>query len=215
LKTRSAPSREAVSTAIAALEARAHFDAPMRQVHIRTASHDSKLYVDLCDAAWRAVEIDAEGWRIVAMPPVRFIRAPGMLALPAPVRGGHIERLCQFVNIKTLHDFILLVAYMLAALRDRGPYPILVLRGEERAQAPLRKIGIEITFLTSSHKRSSIEIINHRQRPRRGGTPHTPHTPLAYIFEILSFAACAACAALFAQHWAGLPSKGPRTKRPL
>jgi hypothetical protein len=32
----------------------------------------------------------------------------------------------------------------------------------QRAQAPLRKIGIEITFLTSSHKRSSIEIINHR-----------------------------------------------------
>jgi hypothetical protein len=131
LQTNSAPSREALSTAIAALEARAHFNSPMDQVHVRTASHDGKLYVDLCDAAWRAVEIDTKGWRIVAMPPVRFIRAPGMLPLPAPVRGGEIVDLCDFVNIKTARDFILLVAYMVAALRDRGPYPILVLRGEE------------------------------------------------------------------------------------
>jgi hypothetical protein len=31
----------------------------------------------------------------------------------------------------------------------------------QRAQAPLRKIGIEITFVSSSHKRASIEIVNH------------------------------------------------------
>jgi len=30
----------------------------------------------------------------------------------------------------------------------------------QRVQAPLRKIGIEITFMSSSHKRTSIEIIN-------------------------------------------------------
>jgi hypothetical protein len=131
LQTKSAPNREALSTAIATLEARAHFDAPMRQVYVRTASHDGKIYLDLCDETWRAVEIDAKGWRIVPTPPVRFIRAPGMLPLPAPVRGGQVEDLCDFVNIKTRRDFILLLAYILAALRDRGPYPILVLRGEE------------------------------------------------------------------------------------
>jgi hypothetical protein len=131
LQTKSAPNREALNTAIAALEARAHFDAPMRQVHVRTASHEGKIYLDLCDATWRAVEIDAEDWRIVAMPPVRFIRAPGMLPLPAPVSGGQVDDLWDFLNIKTKRDFILLLAYVLAALRDRGPYPILVLRGEE------------------------------------------------------------------------------------
>jgi hypothetical protein len=130
-QTKSAPSSEALSTAIAALEARAHFDAPMRQVYVRTASHAGKIYLDLCDPTWRAVEIDAEGWRIVHTPPVRLIRAPGMLPLPAPVSGGHAEDLWDFLNIKSKRDFILLLAYMLAALRDRGPYPILVLRGEE------------------------------------------------------------------------------------
>jgi hypothetical protein len=131
LQTKSAPNREALSTAILALEARAHFDAPMRQVYVRTASHGGKIYLDLCDPTWRAVEIDAEGWRIVCTPPVRFIRAPGMLPLPAPVSGGQAEDLWDFLNIKTKRDFILLLAYVLAALRERGPYPILVLRGEE------------------------------------------------------------------------------------
>jgi hypothetical protein len=131
LQTHSAPNREALSTAILALEARAHFDAPMRQVYVRTASHDGKIYLDLCDPTWRAVEVEAGDWRIMRTPPVRFIRAPGMLPLPAPVRGGQVDDLWDFLNIKTKRDFILLLAYVLATLRDRGPYPILVLRGEE------------------------------------------------------------------------------------
>ena len=60
----------------------AHFDAPQRDVHIRVAGHDGKLYLDLADDAWRAVEIDEAGWRIVDEPPVRFRRAAGMQPLP-------------------------------------------------------------------------------------------------------------------------------------
>jgi hypothetical protein len=36
----------------------------------------------------------------------------------------------------------------------------------QRAQAPLRKIGIEINFASSSRKRTSIEIINHNATRR-------------------------------------------------
>ena len=38
----------------------------------RSLALDGKLYIDLCDKAWRAIEIDADGWRVVDAPPVRF-----------------------------------------------------------------------------------------------------------------------------------------------
>ena len=131
IKTNGAPNREAITSAIAVLEARARFDAPTSQVHVRMAGHKGKIYLDLCDADWRAVEIDAKGWRVVDVPPVRFTRARGMLPLPTPVKGGTVHDLQQFININKAGDFILVVAYIVAALRDRGPYPILALRGEE------------------------------------------------------------------------------------
>jgi hypothetical protein len=39
------------------IEAKAHFDAPERQVHIRVGGLDGRLYLDLGDETWRAVEI--------------------------------------------------------------------------------------------------------------------------------------------------------------
>ncbi len=37
----------------------------------------------------------------------------------------------MFLNVKTAADFVLVVAWALAALRNRGPYPVLVLPGEQ------------------------------------------------------------------------------------
>ena len=87
-ETNGAPGSEAVAAALNVIEAKAHYDADERQVHTRVARLDGKLYIDLCDPAWRAIEIDAGGWRIVDTPPVRFRRASGVLPLPAPERGG-------------------------------------------------------------------------------------------------------------------------------
>ena len=54
-----------------------------------------------------------------------------MLALPYPERGGNINELRPFVNVATVQDFHLMVAYQLAAMRPMGPYPIMVLTGEQ------------------------------------------------------------------------------------
>ncbi|MBZ0254143.1 MAG: hypothetical protein K8I02_12455 [Candidatus Methylomirabilis sp.] len=126
-----APNSEALQSALNVIEARAHFDAPQRAVHVRVGGFDGRLYLDLADEAWRAVEIDADGWRIVASPPVRFRRASGMAALPAPEPGGDIALLHPFLNVRNESDLVLVVAWMLAALRDRGPYPVLMLSGEQ------------------------------------------------------------------------------------
>ena len=113
------------------IEARAHFDAVQADVHIRVAGYGGKLYLDLADEAWRAVEIDADGWRIIDEPPVRFRRAAGMQPLPEPLRGGSIDELRAFLNVSSEQDFVLVVAWALAVLRDKGPYPVIVLSGEQ------------------------------------------------------------------------------------
>jgi hypothetical protein len=130
-ETGGAPSSEALRSALNIIEARAHFDAPERQVHIRVGGLDGRLYLDLGDEAWRAIEIDTAGWRIVDNPPVRFRRASGMKALPIPVRGGSVETLRSFLNVQSDADFVLVVSWALACLRNRGPYPVLVLSGEQ------------------------------------------------------------------------------------
>jgi hypothetical protein len=130
-ETGGAPSSEALQSALNVIEAKAHFDASKRAVHVRVAGLDGKLYLDLGDEEWRAVEIDACGWRVIDKPPVRFRRASGMQALPTPARGGSVAALRAFLNVQSDADFVLVVAWALAVLRNRGPYPIIVLSGEQ------------------------------------------------------------------------------------
>jgi hypothetical protein len=129
--TEGAPSSEALQSSLNAIEAKAHYDGPERPVHIRVGGLDGRLYLDLGDETWRAVEIDATGWRVIDNPPVRFRRAAGMQPLPMPVPGGSVDTLRSFLNVQSENDFVLVVAWALACLRNRGPYPVIVLAGEQ------------------------------------------------------------------------------------
>src|SRR5215475_12774836 len=132
-ETGSAASAETIRSALDLLEARAQFDAPERTAHIRVAEHDGRTYLDLADKDWRAVQIGPDGWQVVTSPPVRFRRAAGMLPLPIPQRGGSIEALAAFLNLPAPDEFVLAVAWLLAALQRGGPYPVLVIAGEQGA----------------------------------------------------------------------------------
>src|ERR1700722_19120536 len=64
--------------------------------------------------------------------PARSLRrASGMKPMPIPVHGGSIEALRSFLNVQTDADFVLVVAWALACIRNRGPYPVIVLSGEQ------------------------------------------------------------------------------------
>lgn len=130
-ETGGAPSSEALQSALNVVEAKAHFDGPERTVFIRVGGLDGRLYLDLGDEAWRAVEIDATVWRVVEKPPVRFRRASGVQPLPVPEPGGSVETLRSFLNVQSDNDFVLVVSWALAVLRNRGPYPVIVLSGEQ------------------------------------------------------------------------------------
>jgi hypothetical protein len=120
---------------------RAQFDGPQRTVHVRVAEHAGYLYLDLADEHWRAVEIGPDGWHVIASPAVRFRRPAGMLPLPIPEQGGSIETLNSFLNLSSRNDFVLIVAWLLAALRSGGPYPLLAISGEQgSAKTVLSKV---------------------------------------------------------------------------
>jgi hypothetical protein len=101
-----------------------------RAVHVRLGECGGRIYLDLADAHWRAVEVGPDGWRITADPPVCFRRPRGLLPLPAPAPGGRIDELRPFVNVPDDRGWRLLVATLVQALRPRGPYPVLSFTGE-------------------------------------------------------------------------------------
>jgi hypothetical protein len=128
-----AASSQAMNDALAALEGKALFEGLECAIYRRLAEHDGVFYLDLCDSQWRVVMTTREGWRIINAHecPVRFRRAKGMLPLPEPEHGGSVGLLRQFINIANDNDWALLLAWIVAALRPFGPYPILILHGEQ------------------------------------------------------------------------------------
>jgi hypothetical protein len=130
-KTGGAPNTSTIEQALRNAEARAKFSGVERPVYVRVGGNNGSIYIDLADPDWRAVKIDGGGWNVVRRPTVRFVRPKGMLALPPPVRGGSIGRLRDFINVRADEDFILVVAWLLSAMRDYGPYPVLTAIGEQ------------------------------------------------------------------------------------
>jgi hypothetical protein len=85
----------------------------------------------LADRDWRAVEIGPHGWKVVAEPPVRFRRLAGLLPLPMPQPGGSLDELAACLNLQDRDDLVLVTTWVLAAVRPGGPYPLLVIAGEQ------------------------------------------------------------------------------------
>jgi hypothetical protein len=130
------PGAQALQDALGLLEARAQFDGPEREVHVRVAGHDGVIYVDLANERWESVEITPGGWRVVSGEdtPVRFRRPRGMRALPTPKKGERDtldDLLRSFINVADDDILRLIVAWLVQAFRPIGPYPALILQGEQ------------------------------------------------------------------------------------
>ncbi len=125
------PSVSAIKDALNVLEGQAIFDGPEYELFVRKAEHQGKIYVDLGDPSWRAIEISAQGWQIVENPPVRFKRAKNSMPLPMPERGGKIEDLRALINAPTDEAWILALAWLTQAFWCQGPFAHLYLRGSQ------------------------------------------------------------------------------------
>ena len=123
---------QALEDGVRVFEARAVNDGPEYEPFVRVGQHNGNLFVDLCDAYWRVVKVTATSWSMNGDPPLKFLRSSSMRPLPEPERGGMIEDLRDdFLNVRSDDDFMLAVAWQVAALSGRGPYPVLILNGEQ------------------------------------------------------------------------------------
>jgi hypothetical protein len=127
--TQKTPSAQSLQDALGVIEAKAIYDGDARKVFIRLAEHEDRIYLDLGNDRWQAIEIDRLGWRVVDDPPVMFRRAKAMKSLPTPDPQGDIQKLRRFANV-TKEEWPLLLAWLVQAMRPRGPYPVLAVHGE-------------------------------------------------------------------------------------
>jgi hypothetical protein len=97
-----------------------------------------------------AIEITPDGWAIVQDPPVHLVFSPTAKPLPAPVPGARkavLRQLNKFFGFKVRDDrFVLLLGVMLAGLMPQGPYPILILSGEQGSGKTTRSRFIKIVI---------------------------------------------------------------------
>ncbi len=126
-----APREQAIREALSTLSGIGRFQGEQQEVWIRVAAHGGAYYLDLAEPGQsRAVRIAADGWTLVEVPPVRFIRPESAQPLPVPLRGGNLARLWELANVPP--DLRLLVAAWLGdCLRPDTPFPVLELIGEQ------------------------------------------------------------------------------------
>ena len=59
-----APNREALSSALSVLEAKATYDNPQKELFNRFAKQGDEIFIDMADDDWRAVKVTATGWSL-------------------------------------------------------------------------------------------------------------------------------------------------------
>ena len=150
-----APAVEAIESSLRVAKGLALNRGPCHLTWRRVAECDGRIYVDLGCRRWRAVEIAGSGWRVIDAGPVKFLRSRGMEPLPEPEPGETIELLREFVNVESEADFRLFLAWLAAALRPGGPFPILILIGQQGAsKSTLARIARRLTDPNASPIRS-------------------------------------------------------------
>jgi hypothetical protein len=114
---------EALKTAAGTLAAFADASGDVRELYTRAAYSGGALYYQL--GKGRVVQVDKEGWRLVADPPVVFRSIPNLKPLPDPERGGGFEALDALVNLKSDRDKRLFRAYAVTLPLEHVQRPIL------------------------------------------------------------------------------------------
>lgn len=128
---RKAPGSQAITDALGTIAGKAMFEGKEHRTFTRLAELDRAYWLDLGDEDWHAIKIAAAGWTIEHTLPVKFIRSKGLQPLPAPASQGIVNELRRFLNVSSFSDWVLILAWLVAAMRPVGPYPILVIYGEQ------------------------------------------------------------------------------------
>ncbi len=119
----------ALADAVNTLAAIAKFDGVAAPVFTRVGEFAGGIVIDTGQHDYVSHVVTVNGWRISESPPVHFRRSGKPLALPLP-GNADFSFLWKYLNVRAA-DRVLVAAWLLSALRPRGPYPVLVLIGEQ------------------------------------------------------------------------------------
>lgn len=179
--TNKAPNREALQSALNALDAEAAMKGPEQLVHLRTAWHEGSLYYDLADATWRSVKIGSDGWCVVEQAPVSFRRYAQTAAQVEPSEGGTLATLWDFLNVPEERDRRLLEAWIVTGLIPDIPRPILAFHGDQgSAKSTMCKIlaqiidPSEVPLLKAKDEGELIQGLHHRFAAILDNVSHIP-----------------------------------------
>lgn len=125
------PNGRLVGEAMEVLAAVALHEAGEQPVFLRVGPHESNIVLNLADPSGWVVDVSAGGWRLAPTSSVNFLERSVMQPLPKPVEFNDIGLLRKFLNLQTDSDFKLVVSWLLMALSPVGPYPVLILHGEQ------------------------------------------------------------------------------------
>jgi putative DNA primase/helicase len=126
------PNAQSLTDVLGTLEGIGQFNGNLIKTSVRIGQYLSGVYLDLGQPDHEVVGITPQGWGLhTTFSPCDFIRPSGMLPLPYPAEDGSFEPLRHFLNLGSEEDFILVVSFLVGTLSPRGPYPILVLTGEQ------------------------------------------------------------------------------------
>jgi hypothetical protein len=121
------PGASALADAMNVLAGEA-LDAEAEPVHLRLATHQGSVVIDLGDADGRAVVVRPSTWEVVDRSPVLFRRTALTGVLPIPQRGGALTDLRELLNV-TDECWPLVVGWLVAAMLPDIPHAVLLLSG--------------------------------------------------------------------------------------
>jgi len=191
-KLKRAVSRETIHSALQVLESKACFDGERIDLHVRVAWHKDNLFYDLGDG--RAVQVDAEGWRIVSPPPILFRRLSHQKPQVTPIGGGKVDEILKFINLPDDKGFkLLFLVFLVLTLAPGFPHPVLPVHGVQgSAKSTLFKIlkwlidpSLITTLSPPENSREFVQVAYHHW--------FVGLDNIGYLPDWLSDALCRAC----------------------
>lgn len=126
-RTGDALSMEGLKEVTDLLKARALFDGPKLEIHLRCGGDENLMVIDRGAEEQNFVHITPDDWHIAEDSPFIFRRAPDFGTLPLPERGGNLREMQRILSLPD-QAFFVMVLFIIVSLARVGPYLIAMLK---------------------------------------------------------------------------------------
>lgn len=144
-------SGDTFQTVVGTLEGKAFHERQIIELYNRIARINGVIYYDLGDDI-RVVRVDQNGWEIDGYPnvPVKFRRFNHQMAQVTPIRGGNLEDVLPFINLKSETDKLLFLTYLPTVCIPDIPRVALINTGDQ-GSAKSTSLRIARNLIDPSH----------------------------------------------------------------